>query len=161
MTFAVTEMQPAPPMARWPSAEGSSPDKLYELFPFADLGRVLGDALHVAGRVLDADDVRQAREPGHGRRLQVHYSPAWHVIEDHRHGDGVVDRLEVGVQSVLIGVVVVRADDERGVGAGGLGVADKVDRLVGGVGAGTRNDGHAACSNLYTKRDDLPCALRC
>ena len=51
------------------------------------------------------------------------------VVDHDRHVDRVVHRLEVLVEPFLGRLVVIGADDQRGVGAGLLGGLGRVDRV--------------------------------
>ena len=66
-TLEVTEMQPTPPCALKPSADRVLARKLDEILAAGHA--LLGNALDLAGRILDADDVLEiVRQPPHRLR---------------------------------------------------------------------------------------------
>ena len=69
--------------------------------------------------------------------------PRGDVVHDHRQlGNRLGDRLEVGAQAGSVGLVVVRGDDQRGVGAGLGGHLGQFARVAGVVGAGAADQQH-------------------
>ncbi len=58
------------------------------------------------------------------------------------------------VKATLVRLVVIRRDDENGIGTGLFGVLRQLDRFHRIVGAGTGNDRNAASRNLDANLDD-------
>ena len=101
-----------------------------------------GDLLEVAAGLLDRDDPRMLGEPQERVRVDVRAGPARHVVDDDRQVALVGDGPVVGLEHPAVGPVVVRRDDERGVGpelGGAAGRADRGRRVV-GAGAGDHAD---------------------
>ena len=96
-------------------------------------------AAHVAGRVLDADDVGKLGKPLHGVDGHVDHAARGDIVDDDRDADCVVDGLEMLVEAFLRRLVVIGRDDENGVRPAVLGMAAKLDRLRGVVGARARD----------------------
>ena len=98
---------------------------------------------HVAGRILDADDVGNLRQPQCRVVLHVGNGPARHVVQDlwqiHRFGDGA----EMAVQPFLGRLVVVRYDRKTHARSRLFGVIGQLDRLARGICAGAGYDRHA------------------
>ena len=92
-------------------------------------------ALQIRSGILDADDVRNLREPQHGVVLKISHGAPGHVVDDVRKIDRFRDRPEVPVESFLGRLVVVGHDREAHVGAYLLGVSGKLDRFTCRVGA--------------------------
>ena len=145
-------MQPWPPCAMKASAVESSPESWMKSGPIACA--LQADAVDLAGRVLDADDVLQLEEPRHGLDRHVDHRARRDVVDDDRNADRVVDRLEVLVEALLVRLVVIGRHDQHGVGARLLGVAGKVDRLGRVVGAGAGDHRHPALRHLDADFDD-------
>ena len=80
------------------------------------------------------------------------------VVDDDRLGGGVVDRLEVVVEPLLIGAVIVTSHMQGGIGAHPLGmegVLDSFDRIV-----GTRPGNHRnTASDLFDHQLHHPAVL--
>ena len=96
---------------------------------------VLG-ALKVASGFLDADDVVDLRQALDGFREHVAHGAARHVVENLRDVHGFGDMAEVQVQAFLGRLVVVRGDQQAGVGADILGGLGPLHGLAGAVGTG-------------------------
>ncbi|MPL67290.1 hypothetical protein SDC9_12981 [bioreactor metagenome] len=110
---------------------------------------LLRHAAEVAGRVLDADDARQFRQLAHGLGRHVDDRPARDVVDDDRQRRGIVHRGEMRHHAALRRLVVIGRHHERGIGAGGLGVADQLDPLGGRVRAGAGDHRHPAGGGLH------------
>ena len=92
--------------------------------------------------LLDRDDVvdrRPSSASSSGR--DVDHRARGDVVEDDRGLGGGRDRLEVGADAGLVRLVVVRRDDQDGVGAGRGGPLGQLDRVAGVVGAGPADHG--------------------
>ena len=95
----------------------------------ATAGRILlaageplgGDPREIAGRVLDPDHVRQPRDFGQRLDRYVGDGPRRHVVDDDRQVRASATAREMGGDAGLARPVVIRHDDQRGVGAGLLG----------------------------------------
>ncbi|MNX48298.1 hypothetical protein D3C86_788760 [compost metagenome] len=108
----------------------------------------------VASGFLDTDDVRHGGQADHGLGLHVAGGAAGHVIENLRDVDRFGDVLEVQIQAFLGRLVVVRHDQQAGIGAGFLGVTGQFDGFAGRVGAGTGDHRNAAIDLLDHGTDD-------
>ena len=130
-------MQPWPPCA--------IPGKLVEIA--ANLLALLADAIDLAGGVLDAGDVLQFEQPGHGLHAHVDYRARRDVVNNDRDADGVVDRLVVLIEPFLVWLVVVGRHYQQAIRPRLLGEAGQFDRLERIVGAGTGDHRHPARSD--------------
>ena len=151
--FAVTEMTPFPP-----GEDRLHRDRILAAHDLEPVGRAvedLPDPREVPGRFLDGDDVGEPGEPGDGVRLHVAGGPPGHVVEDLRDVDGLRDELEVPVQALLGGLVVVGRHQQAAVGPEGRGVAGQVQRLGGRVRPGPGDHRHPARHRLDDLADHL------
>ena len=121
----------------------------------ADIGPHPADPSQVASGVLDADDVRMGRQPGHGLVRHVHARPPGHVVQQHRQLDRLGNGLEMLRQTRLRGPVVIGGDDQGAVGADGLGEARQLDRLVGRRRPGAGDDARASGGHPHAQLDHL------
>ena len=103
-----------------------------------------GNAADVARGVLDADDVLQLVQPLHRIHGHVDHAARRDVVDDDRNADRIVDRPEMLIKPFLGRLVVIGRHDQHRVGAGLLGVAGELDRLVRVVRAGAGDHRHAA-----------------
>ena len=130
-TFAVTEMQPSPPLARKASVVMSSPESWQKSSPQAALvssGRAMSQVASLTPAMfgsLASAAIVSTRHVDHGA--------AGDVVDQDRQVDGIVDRLVVGVEPGLGRLVVVGRHHQQRIGAGTLGVQAEIDRLGGGV----------------------------
>ena len=99
----------------------------------ADAAQYVLGTLQVAGGFLDTDDVVDLRQALDGLRQHVADGAARHVVENLRDGHGFGDMAEVQVQAFLGRLVVVRGDQQSGIGANVLGRTGQLDRLTGAV----------------------------
>ena len=76
------------------------------------------------------------------------------VVEDARHVDDVHDVGEVMVHALLVGLVVIRRDDEQAVDAELLQLERLAQRLAGAVGARAADHGDAAGDALHDALGD-------
>ena len=115
---------------------------------------LLGHARHVGGCILDADHVLQLAAARQRRHRDIDDGARGHVVDEDRQVDSVADRLEVPVEAFLGRLVVVAGRMQGGVGAGLLGKAGEVDRLVGRVGARAGDHRHALPGGFDAQLDD-------
>jgi hypothetical protein len=80
-----------------------------------------------AGGLFDADDIVDLGQSGHGLGCQTGSASAGDVVQDDRQIDLIGDGLEVLIESLLRGLVVVGAHLKRGVGADFLGIGGQLD----------------------------------
>ena len=97
-------------------------------------------------------DLREARDR---LRLDVHDDARRDVVDDDRTVAGPRDRFEVRDDPSLRRLVVVRRDDQEGVGAELVGLFRQVDRVRGRVGAGAGDDGGAVADGLDRGADQV------
>src|SRR5262249_41573611 len=76
------------------------------------------------------------------------------IVNENRNPDGVVDRLEVLIESFLRGLVVIRRDHEHRIGARLLRMPRKLDRLGSGIRTGTGDHGNPSLRLLDAPADD-------
>ncbi len=96
----------------------------------------------IAGRILHPGDARQLGQAGQGRRLHVDDRARRDVVDDDGLAGGVVHRLEVVIEPLLIGAIVVTGHVQGGIGPHLLGIAgvfDGFNRIV-GTGPGNHRD---------------------
>ena len=117
----------------------------------ADIGPHPADPTQIAGRVLDADNVRMGRQPGNGLVRHVHARPPGHIVQQHGQLDGFGDGLEMQGQSRLGGPIVIGGDDQRPVGPDSLGVTHQFDRLFGRRRAGPGDDPRPSGRHLHAQ----------
>ena len=105
----------------------------------------LTDLIERTARFFDTRNRRDFVGQAQNRfRSQVHPSPAGHVVEDEREIGCIGDRREVTVHPFLGRLVVIGHDDQRRIGARPRGVERVLDRTLGVVRAGSRDDRDAA-----------------
>ena len=107
------------------------------------------DLRQITGR-LDADNVRNLRQPRRRFHVQIDRGAARNVVQDDRQPSAVGNRLEVLVHPFRRGLVVVRRDGKKPVRAGALNLAREVGAFrqeavpgvdgAGGGGLGGRED---------------------
>src|SRR5262249_5108384 len=85
----------------------------------------------------------------------VDHRSRWDIVDDDGDADCVVDRLEMLVQPLLRWLVVIRSDNQYGIGAGAFGVVRKVNRLRGRIGTRSGDHRHATASLLDAPLDSL------
>ena len=132
-----------------------------------DVARALaadaGDLLEVAAGLLDRDDARVLGQPQERVGVDVRARPRRDVVDDDRQVALVGDRPEVRVEHPAVGPVVVRRDDQRGVGTELGRPAGRPDRGGGVVGAGPGDDPDAVArrplGDDLDGRGDEPLAL--
>ena len=117
------------------------------------------DLLQVRGRLLDRHDAGVLGEAQQRRRIHVAAGPAGHVVDDDRQAALIRDRPVVGLEHPLVGLVVVRRDHERRVGAQGRRSSGRRDdgRRVVRAGAGDDRDASgepAPCDRLDGQADE-------
>src|SRR3974390_494707 len=104
---------------------------------------LLRDAHHIGSRVLHTGDVLAFEEPLYRVDRHVDDRARRDVVDDDWNTDRVVDRLEVLVQALLRGLVVVGRDDQDGIRTRIFRVLGEVDGLAGRVGARPPDHGDA------------------
>ena len=114
----------------------------------------------VAGGVLDSDHHGQLPQCGHGFGGQVDRRAAGDVVDEQGQVGSVVDRLEVGIQPLLGGFVVIGRDHHDTVGAGLFGVLGERHRFGGRIRSGAGDHRHPACRRLDAQGPRPGCALR-
>ena len=97
----------------------------------------------IGSGILHPDDGRQLGEPRHRLDRHVHGRPAGDVVDNDWKISRFRNGLEVEVEPLLGRAVVVGGHHQGRVGAGLFGMAREVDRLLGGVRAGSRDHRHA------------------
>ena len=121
-------------------AGGIVPAQEHEIGPAA-LPQGL-DAIQVPARLLDTDDVLDPRQAPHRLGQHVAGRAARDVIQDlgngHRLGHGPM----VQIEPLLRGLVVVRCDEQAGIGTGSARAGGQADGLGGRVGAGAGDHRH-------------------
>ena len=138
ISFEATETTPSPPIARTGSVQASSPARTAK-----SRGRsrqIHGDLVEVPGGFLDRDDPRMLGEPQERVGVDVRAGPRRDVVDDDRQVALVGDRPVVRLEHPRVGPVVVRRDDERGVGAELGGPTGRGDGRRGVVRAGAGDD---------------------
>ena len=132
-------MTPSPPCASTVSVQESSPDSTEK--PVGRSRRIVRIWSRFALRLLDGHDPGMLGEAQQRRRLDVHARPAGHVVDHDRQVALVGDRPVVRLEHPLVGLVVVRRDDEGRVGAERGRSARGGDRRCRVVRAGAGDDG--------------------
>src|SRR5579884_2323157 len=126
---------------------------------FAGAGGHLGQLGNVAGAILGAGDVGVRGEGDEGLGVEVHAGGiGGHVVDDDGDGTGIRHGAVVGAQGEAghLGAVVVRREDEGGVGARLGGEAASGDGGARGVGASAREHLAVRAGGLAHRGDDLP-----
>ena len=119
-------------------------------------GEEVADLADVAAGFLNGNDVfNVASEPYSGFWLDVAAGAARNVVENDRDGDGFSDGLEMHLQTVLGGLVVVRGDEQNSVSAIGFSLLGEHDSGLGVVGTGTSDDRYAMVDMVDGVGDDL------
>jgi hypothetical protein len=116
----------------------------------------VGHLEDVARRLLDADDLRQLRQPLGGRRLDVAAGAARHVVEHDRQVRVGSNRRVVLVDAFLRRLVVVRRHRQDAVGARIGGRMGGLDDLCRVVATGAREHRHHALHLVHDGLDDGP-----
>ncbi len=110
-------------------------------------------ALHVAGRILEADNIRNLRQAQHRVVLQVRDRTAWNVVDNLRKIHRLRDGAEMPVQPFLGGLVVIGHNRQAQVGTGSLGIRSQLDSFARRIGAGTSDDRNTASRVLDGRAD--------
>ena len=98
--------------------------------------------VEVGGRVFDRDDARVSGELFDAGQFETDAGSAWDVVEDDGDVGGVCDGGKVRDEAGLRGLVVIRVDAERGVGAEIGGETLQLARVVRAVRTRTNNREH-------------------
>src|SRR5208337_3744120 len=107
-----------------------------------------------AGGFLDTDNIFDLREALDGGRLDVDAGAALHAVQNDGEADGFGDGLEMLVEALLRGLVVVGRDGENAVGAEVRELARERDHFGGVVTAGTGENRHFALREFHGDLDD-------
>ena len=102
----------------------------------------------VGGGVLDADDIGDLGQPRHRLDAHVDHRAAGDVVNEDRDVGSRRHRREMGIKPGLSGLVVIRRDHQRRVGAHPLGVLGKARRLLGRVRSGAGDHRHPPADGL-------------
>ena len=120
----------------------------------------LAGHIEAAGGFLDGDDIFDCGKANDRVGRHARAASAGNIVEDHRKIDFFGDGLKVLVEAFLRGLIVIRRNLQRGIGADFFGELGKFDGLGGAVGAGAGDDGDFAADGFYDVLDDLLYALR-
>jgi hypothetical protein len=112
-------------------------------------GHDAGGGDEVGLGVLDGHDVGVLRQADHRVGFDRDGGAARDVVEHDGHVDGRGDRLEVGADACLAGLVVVRRDQQEAVDAEGCGLLGQVHGVRGVVGSGAGDDGRPSANRFF------------
>jgi len=120
-----------------------------------ELERTLGELRQNAAQMDDPDDVVDIGKPADRRRQHIDAGATRHVVEDLRNWHGLSNFFMVLVQTFLGRLVVIRRNQQAGVGANLHGRHGQFDRFISGVGAGAGNYRYGAI-DLFHRVGDHP-----
>ena len=114
-----------------------------------------GHATEIAGRVLDADHALEfLGQPMHHGHANIGDRAAGHIIEDDRQVAALGEMGEVAIDPVLIRLVVIGRDHQRGARPRRLRGIHMLQRDACVVGTAAGDHGHAPRCLLHADRDD-------
>ena len=120
-----------------------------DINPVATSINHLATARHVTSGVLDANDIGDVGQAIDSIGLHINSGTPGDIVEYLRYRDGIGHRLVVLIQAFLRRLIIIWCHQQAGVDSGLLGAAGQLDRLGGGIGAGTADNRNAAVSVLY------------
>ncbi len=110
----------------------------------------------VVGRILDADDIRQFRQPRHGLDRHVDHAAARNVVDNNRDLDGIVQRLEVLIEPLLGRLVIIGRHHQCGVRAHLPGMLAEPNGFLRGIRTASGNNRDPAGNRLNTDLGHAP-----
>ncbi|MCY1300948.1 hypothetical protein D9M70_505360 [compost metagenome] len=117
---------------------------------------LFGNALDLAGRILDADDVRIGlAKRRHGLDTHIHDRPAGDVVDDDRQLHAFGDRGIMREEALLRRLVVIGRDNEDRIGTSLFGMLRELDCFRRVVGAGAGDHRHPLGRRLDAELDDF------
>src|SRR3990167_2209276 len=125
----------------------------------SDTTAFMADAAQVATSIFYPDHPWQLGKPRHSLGMNIHYGARWNVVNDDGDIGGVMQRLEVLIQPLLRGPIVVTRHRQHRVGTyplRGLRIGDSFARIVG---TRTGNHWHLAGGFLHNDLDHSPVLL--